>query len=39
VRLVDARVRVQPRVDHDCLDEVVDDDGGDGVDAPEPLAQ
>ena len=38
VRLVDSRVRVQPRVDHDPIDEVVDDDG-DGVDASQPLVQ
>src|ERR1700677_5086279 len=38
VRLVDSRVRVQPRVDHDPLDEVVDDDG-DGVDASQPRIQ
>src|SRR5271166_598746 len=38
VRLVDSRVRVQPRVDHDPIDEVVDDDG-DGVHASQPLVQ
>src|SRR5271163_10378 len=38
VRLVDSRVRVQPRVDHDPIDEVIDDDG-DGVDASQPRIQ
>jgi hypothetical protein len=38
VRLVDSRVRVQPRVDHDPIDEVVDDDG-DGIRASQPFVQ
>ena len=38
VRLVDSRVRIQPRVDHDSVDEVVYDDG-DRVGTPEPLVQ
>jgi hypothetical protein len=38
VRLVDSRVRVQPRVDQDPIDEVVDDDG-DGDGASQPLVQ
>jgi hypothetical protein len=38
VCLVDARVRVEPKVDHDPVDEVIDDDG-DAVDAPEPVVQ
>jgi hypothetical protein len=38
VRLVDSRVRVQPWVDHDPIDELVDDDG-DGVGASQPLVQ
>jgi len=38
VRLVDSRVRVQPRVAHNPVDEVVHDNG-DGVDAPQPLVQ
>jgi hypothetical protein len=32
VRLIDARIGVQPLVDHDAVDEVVDD-RGDAVDA------
>jgi hypothetical protein len=38
VRLVDARIRVQPVVDHDPVDEIVND-RGDVVDAAEPLVE
>jgi hypothetical protein len=36
VRLVDATIRVQPVVDHDPVDEIVND-GGDAVDATKPF--
>jgi hypothetical protein len=38
VRLVDARIRVQPVVNHDPIDEIVDG-GGNDVDATESLVE
>jgi hypothetical protein len=38
VRLVDARIRVQPVVNHNPIDEIVDD-GGDVVDAGESVVE
>ncbi len=38
MRLIDARIRVQPVVNHDPVDEIVDD-GGNVVDAAESLIE
>ena len=38
VRFIHAGIRVQSRVDHDTVNEVIDD-GGDGVDASEALVE
>jgi hypothetical protein len=38
VRFIDPGIRVQSRVDHDAVNEVIDD-GGDGVDAAKALVK
>jgi hypothetical protein len=38
MRFIDLRIGVQPWIVHDAINKIIDD-GGDGIDAPEPVIE